>query len=674
MVKLVVNKNKVYLSKLDPEFQKFVASFLIKYEEVSRPDYFNSKKNQKRFKTVKERRNLYTETDDFVIFARGLLELIPPTEYVAEHLSPDLIVTPQVSNEEIKTSLDSFDLRDDQVIAVRKGLVARRGVIQLPTATGKSAIITTIIKKLLESNPGLKTLVLAPTLSTVENINKTLVSNGLDSRVFGHPSKSVESPVTASLVQSLISASVNDPHLLDGVGAVFYDECLPSNAKILLPDLSKKSILEIFEDDSITEVVSYNTEKDEYQVGKILRKFRTPYNDRFWKVYYDDPVSGKTEGVTLTPNHKVWTKDRGYVQAQDLTREDFIKVDFPYLRGLRTITSATYVKVKRVTKNVGRVSEYKYNLEIEGNHNYFASDVLVSNCHHLKCDTWNKLNFLLNNVEYSLGFSALSIDKSEIYKTDIRELSYGSSLIVGCSGRVLMHMDPSYYIERGVIALPAVFRVSHQVVLPKDLDEANWSQVSKLGLMSTTRTNKIAEISSIFSRYGRKVLVLVSEKDYAFYLGDFLGQLGIKFGISFGAGKGYVSSTIDPEGKMTYDSEDSLEVVSQLGSGDFNVLIATSHLDEGVDIKSLDACILACGGKKDRRIVQRVGRVLRKSKTGRYAYVVDFTDTGSKVLSRQSRERLNMYKKDIGVPKELIFDNILLSEIEKEFKRLEGLT
>ena len=136
--------------------------------------------------------------------------------------------------------------------------------------------------------------------------------------------------------------------------------------------------------------------------------------------------------------------------------------------------------------------------------------------------------------------------------------------------------------------------------------------------------------------------------------------------------RGLFSAGTDPEGKVTYDSDDSLEVVRKLGDH-FNVLIATSHLDEGVDIKSLDACILACGGKKDRRIVQRVGRVLRRSKTGRYAYVIDFTDSGSKVLSRQSSSRLNMYKKDIGVPRDLIYDGILVSEIEKEFKKLEGL-
>ena len=32
-----------------------------------------------------------------------------------------------------------------------------------------------------------------------------------------------------------------------------------------------------------------------------------------------------------------------------------------------------------------------------------------------------------------------------------------------------------------------------------------------------------------------------------------------------------------------------------LSTGEIDILIGTSHVDEGVDIKSLDVCVLACG-------------------------------------------------------------------------------
>lgn len=675
MVNLYVCRNVVFLSKSQKGYLDFVTSFLVKYEDVRKLDYFNSTKTKKRFKFVKERRNLYSEDDNFIMFSRGTLELIPESEYVAEYRQEvSEIVVPPFDYEDVKTTLDSFDLRDDQVVAVRKCLLAKRGVIQLPTATGKSAIITTTIKKLLQYNPSLKILVLAPTLSTVEGINDTLLNNKVDTHIFGHPHKDLRCPVTTALVQSLISKSEDDPKFLEDVGAVFYDECLPSNAKILLPDGSSCKMSYLYENDSINEVMSYNTKTNQYEIKRILRKFKTPFNGKFWKIYFDDPVTGKTEGVTLTSNHKVWTRFRGYVQASELTEDDQIKVDYAFARYLNSLVSATYVKVKRVTPNVGSIAEYKYNIEVEDNHNYFANGVLVSNCHHLKCDTWNRLNLLLKNVEYSLGFSALSIDKSEINIHDIRDLSYESSLIVGCSGRVLMHMDPKYYIDHHIIAFPQVFRIKNIIELPEGTDESNWNSVTKLGLMSTPRTNKVAKVASIFSKYKRKTLILVSERDYAFTLGRFLVSYGISnFGISFGAGTGYLFDGLSPDGEPVYQDEDTLKVKDMLSSGEISVLIGTSHLDEGVDIKALDCMIIACGGKKDRRVIQRVGRVLRKSKTGKYAYVVDFTDDGSRVLSRQSKQRLEMYKESIGVPDDSLYDGIDVNSVENLLINLEGL-
>ena len=681
MVELYVCKNIVFLDKGQKNYKEFVNKFLTKYESVTKVDYMNSTKFKKKFKSVKEVRYLYTEDRNFIKFSRGILEMIPPSEYSATYREENkAIITPQLSLDEIKKTLDVYDLRDDQAIAVNKCLILKRGIIQMPTATGKSSIIASVVKRLLEYNPDLKILVLAPTLTTVKNINETLVNKGgVVSEVFGHPHKEIRSPVTSSLVQSLVAMNSTRPDLLESIDAVFYDECLPSNSKILCADLITRTIKEIYENDEITEVYSYDIETGLYVIKKILRKFRTPFNERFCKVYYEDKHSGKLAGVSCTKNHKIYTRDRGFIPAEDLTSEDYIKIDYPFTRNWGVLNAFTYMRVKRVSCNIGKVAEYKYNLEIEDTHCYFANNVLVSNCHHLKCDTWNTLNSMLPNVEYSLGFSALSIDKNEVYKTNFQDLSYQSALIVGSTGKVLMHMDPSYYIKKGIIALPVVFRVSHCHRLPEGFDESNWTKLVKLGLMSSERTNKIAKVTSIFSKYNRKVLVLVSEKDYAFTLCRFLSHYGVNnFGIAFGANEGYTFGGYGPptdedDMNIIFEREDSFEVINKLDNGEINVLVATSHLDEGADLNELDVCILACGGKKDRKIVQRVGRVLRKSKSGKYGYVVDFTDQGSKVLARQSSSRMTMYKKDIGVPLENIYDNILIENIEDKFKELEGL-
>lgn len=674
---MIVYNNLVKISKSQPGLPEFITKYLTKYEQVRKLDFYNSTKNHKSYKLVKEIRKLYSEDNNYIYFPRGIFTMIPNVEsyYNVEYCTTSLLNKPEINKDDIRSIMSSFTLREDQVLAVVKCLVNQRGVVQLPTSTGKSAIITSIIKELIKSNPNIKVLTLAPTLSTVKNINDTFTREGIDSSVFGHPDKSIKSQVTTSLVQSLVSYSKKDENFLDNINAVFYDECLPSGSLILLPDGSKMSISRIYNNDNIQEVMSYNIDTNEYEIKKILRKYKTPYNNKFWKVYYKNPVSDKVEGVSLTPNHKVYTKNRGYVQASDLTTNDLIKIDFSFARMIKTLTSATFVKVVRVSPNVGSKSKYKYNLEVEDNHNYFASDVLVSNCHHLKCDTWSKLNKLLPNVEYSLGFSALSINKSEIYSRDISEMSYESSLIVGSSGPVIMHMDPSYYIEKGIIALPIVVRIITNISLPVGFDESVWTNLVSQGIMSTPRTNKVSQISAMFSTYGRKSMILVSRKDHAFSIAKFLvsNYRITNLGISFGSGVGYLYESVSSEGDVRFSQCDSLDILNKLSEGELSIVIGTSHIDEGVDLKNLDAIILAGGGKKDRRIVQRVGRVLRKTKTGKYAYIIDFTDSGSRVLSRQSRERFNMYKNIIGVPKENLYDKISVEDFECEFKKLEGL-
>ena len=192
--------------------------------------------------------------------------------------------------------------------------------------------------------------------------------------------------------------------------------------------------------------------------------------------------------------------------------------------------------------------------------------------------------------------------------------------------------------------------------------------------MSTPRTVLVAKVSAVFSKFSRKVLVLVSVRDYAFYLGKYLANEGVtRFGISFGSGTGYIYNGLDPSGEPVYDYISSSDVIDMLNRGEISVVIGTSHVDEGCDIKGLDCLILSCGGKKDRRVIQRVGRVLRRSKNGKYAYIVDFTDEGNYILQRQSGQRLSMYTDTIGIPDSNIYNDVSINTLYTKFLELEDL-
>ena len=680
MVNIEIHKNIVAINKKDnPDYKLFCQSYLTKYEEVRVPDPINSFGGNKRYKTVKELRNLFVEDKERVYFSTGLLFIIPPTEYQTVYVESNHIKTPDVSLEDIKHTLDTFDLRDDQCLAVRKCISNRRGIIQMPTATGKSAIITSVIKQFQKENPDMTFLALSPTLSTADNLNATFLENDLDSQVYGHPDKNLK-PVNVALVQTLIQESQNNLNLLNQIDAVFYDECLPQGSQILLNDYSTRSISDIYKDDSVQSVMSYDVLSNTYVPRRIIKKYKMDFNDKFWRVRYHIQSLQIDGSISLTSNHKLYVKGKGYIPVTELSCDDLLIYDIPELRD-NILQKYVECRVTNIFRGCGNKAEYKYNLEIEDTHCYFADKILVSNCHHLKCDTWNRLNLLLQNAEISLGFSALCIDSTELMLNNIKDFSYESAKIIGSTGKVLLNMTPSYYIQHNIIATPVVFRIHNYIPVPNNFDQYDFQKAIKMCIDSISRKMYIAKVAEMFSRHNYKTLILVSERDYGFEIGSQLVGHGVYgFGISYGSGEGHTykfSKTRKRKGTLsysvTYNNLDSLEVIRKFNDNEINVLIGTSHIDEGVDIANLDAVIIAGTGKKDRRIIQRVGRSLRKSKTGKYAYVIDFTDDGLALLNKHSMERLNIYKEVIGVATDKIYNNIDFNQVEPIFKSLENI-
>jgi superfamily II DNA or RNA helicase len=71
-----------------------------------------------------------------------------------------------------------------------------------------------------------------------------------------------------------------------------------------------------------------------------------------------------------------------------------------------------------------------------------------------------------------------------------------------------------------------------------------------------------------------------------------------------------------------------------------DVLIATTILDEGVDVPNINALVYARGGKSIRKLLQGIGRGLRKKEDGSHLRIYDFIDDTAYILIRQSQQRL----------------------------------
>jgi len=73
----------------------------------------------------------------------------------------------------------------------------------------------------------------------------------------------------------------------------------------------------------------------------------------------------------------------------------------------------------------------------------------------------------------------------------------------------------------------------------------------------------------------------------------------------------------------------------------YDIVIASSIFDEGVDLVHFKVLILAVGGKSSIGVVQKVGRVLRVNEAKENAIIYDFIDK-SKFLFNHYRRRRNI--------------------------------
>lgn len=290
--------------------------------------------------------------------------------------------------------------------------------------------------------------------------------------------------------------------------------------------------------------------------------------------------------------------------------------------------------------------------------------LIADEAHHEHSATWSRIYSSCNNIEISLGFSAYLVDPHKINNMRYSLLSYNEAQAIACTGPVLLNLNTAYYISLGVLATPVLIRVFS----PADelvWDDRDWQELRKKRLESKSRRQAICKAAQIFSERGYKTLILSNTKTFAAEILMQLHSLGVCSAVcSFGAGE-YVSIA---DGGLKYSKNSAFK--EKFASGEITVMICTSHMFEGADIPNLDAVILAEVGKKVRKVIQGVGRGLRRTKKGRYAYVIDFTDHKGGVLAYHSNLRLGYYKTLIGVRQ--VADNVQADSLGKLIDQLEN--
>jgi superfamily II DNA or RNA helicase len=242
---------------------------------------------------------------------------------------------------------------------------------------------------------------------------------------------------------------------------------------------------------------------------------------------------------------------------------------------------------------------------------------IFDEAHFLACDSIQAIFKAGKGCRYMFGMSG----------TDWRD-DGADLLLESICGQRIYNMPTSKLIEMGYL-VPAHISLVSIPRIEEDLPK-NWKIVySKYVTDNEVRSQIIADSARVLVGMKRKVLILIRYIQHGKKLVDMLSDLPICF----------------INGKV--DGQTRASIKKRFEDGKIDCLIASSVFDIGIDIPSLDALIMAGGGKSTVRTLQRIGRVIRSFPGKKDAIVMDTIDH-ARYLDKHSSTRIYLYKTEPG--------------------------
>lgn len=207
-------------------------------------------------------------------------------------------------------------------------------------------------------------------------------------------------------------------------------------------------------------------------------------------------------------------------------------------------------------------------------------------------------------------------------------LADGKGLMVEAAfGPVIVKVSNQELGDLGVNARPTIHLVEiTEPVLEEGLD---WQSVYKEGIVNNAyRNDAIVQCVEEFTKRKFPTLILVRELWHGDNLCELLRALKIKHAFV--------------HGQMPTDEVERQK--ARLTEGAIGTLIASPIFGEGVDVPAIRALIVADGGQSTAKVLQGIGRGLRRKKGDNRLDVVDFSDVMHKWLAKHSQERVALYE------------------------------
>jgi len=141
---------------------------------------------------------------------------------------------------------------------------------------------------------------------TTEELHENVILEGGGYGHLAHPFEDMD--LTFGDLKNMITTA------LQGKLELTQEKCIDGNSIIQLEKNGKITIKEVVDNKIEDKVLSYNIETGEYEFKNILDYADNGITSEWLEIELENG-----NRITVTPNHRIYVKNIGYIQAKDLT-------------------------------------------------------------------------------------------------------------------------------------------------------------------------------------------------------------------------------------------------------------------------------------------------------------------------------------------------------------------
>jgi len=245
--------------------------------------------------------------------------------------------------------------------------------------------------------------------------------------------------------------------------------------------------------------------------------------------------------------------------------------------------------------------------------------LIVDECHHCPSKTWSYIAMVCG-AQWRYGFSG-----TPIVHDDERDM-----LLIGLTGDVIHGVTVGDLVELGYAAKPVA-----NIVITSYGFRGSWNQAFEEVYGKDRRVVEVLKgiLQKELSEGRKGIVVFVERIRHGNRLLSELRKDGIDVVFAHGG----------------RSDEERLRIVEGMKKRKYDVVIATTIFDEGIDVAGIGGIVFWCSTKSIVRIMQRIGRGVRVSEDKKDVNVWEIV-VDNKYMKDHARKRLKYYD-DEGVEK-----------------------